>query len=307
LSEESDVKLDLKISWKLLNENYKAFLMTELFAFLSFFTVMILAGVIFVIVVVSIPSLTFSTIIENIRDDNDFRYSIIATVFIGLSHITMVGFLNCQYGLAYDVMSSGDMFSEFKRAFKYFQKYWWQYILFSFISVFSIMIPRRIGMFIEPTNPFTIFIDIGIITAQLMIYFIFTIIANGTLPSVTAQGSFKNSFVETFRVLKKEPYRVLKTWTTYFFIFIFPVVAISFVRMELHRFLGPNRLYLIMDIAGLLLYLIYLFVGYPLKTIISTRIYNSVDFDRFKPLTVNKEEELENAKKLTEEKEVLGK
>ncbi len=287
MSKESEVKLDYKISWKLLKANYRAFLMTELFVFISFILALLLAGGIFAMVIASVPSLTFSGVISNIKNRDDIRYSIIGTIFMGITHTLVVSFLNCQYGLAYDVMSSGDMFSEFKRAFKYFQRFWWQYMLFSLISVVSIFIPRRREYleFNEITS--NIYFDIGIMVIQLMIYFIFIVISSGTLPSVTAQGSFKNSFVETFRILRKHPMRILKTWGTYFFIFIFPIVALSFVRMELHNFLGPNRLFLIFDIFALLLYLVYLFIGYPLKTLISTRVYNSVDFERFKPLTEN--------------------
>ncbi len=287
MSKESEVKLDYKISWKLLKANYRAFLMTELFVFISFILALLLTGGIFAMVIASVPSLTFSGVISNIKNRDDIRYSIIGTIFMGITHTLVVSFLNCQYGLAYDVMSSGDMFSEFKRAFKYFQRFWWQYMLFSLISVVSIFIPRRREYleFSEITS--NIYFDIGIMVIQLMIYFIFIVISSGTLPSVTAQGSFKNSFVETFRILRKHPMRILKTWGTYFFIFIFPIVALSFVRMELHNFLGPNRLFLIFDIFALLLYLVYLFIGYPLKTLISTRVYNSVDFERFKPLTEN--------------------
>ncbi len=301
MSKESEVKLDLKISWKMLKANYRAFLMTELFVFISFILALLLAVGIFAIVIVSVPSLTFNGVLEDMRNKEDIRYSIIGTVFFGITHTLVVSFLNCQYGLAYDVMSSGDMFSEFKRAFKYFQRFWWQYMIFSLISVVSIFIPRRREYFASEEITSSIYFDIGIIVVQLMIYFIFTVISSGTLPSVTAQGSFKNSFVETFRILRKQPARILKTWGAYFFIFIFPIVALSFVRMELHYFLGPNRLFLIFDIVAFLLYLIYLFIGYPLKTLISTRIYNSVDFERFKPLTESHDDLDHNQLKNNEE------
>ncbi len=302
MSKESEVKLDLKISWKMLKANYRAFLMTELFVFISFIIAFLLAGGIFAIIITSIPSLTFSEVLADIKSKENIRYSIIGSVFMGISHTLVVSFLNCQYGLAYDIMSSGDMFSEFKRAFKYFRRFWWQYMLFSLISVGSIFIPRRRGYFRSEEITSSIYFDIGIIVVQLMIYFIFTVISSGTLPSVTAQGSFKNSFVETIRILRKHPERILKTWGTYFFIFIFPVVAISFVRMELHYFLGTNKWFLIFDIIVLLLYLVYLFVGYPLKTLISTRIYNSIDFERFKPLTENNDNLDHDQLKSNEEK-----
>lgn len=305
MTEEPEVKLDFKVSWQMLKANYRAFLMTEIFALVSFFAAILLTVAILAIVIASVPSLTFEDVKNHSLLKDDIRYSIIGTVFMGLSHTLVVGFLNCQYGLAYDVMSSGDMFSEFKRAFKYFQRFWWQYMLFSIISVFVIFIPRSDDFYDFNKITSNIYFRIGIVIIQLVIYFIFTVISSGTLPSVTAQGSFRNSFVETFRILKKYPKRILKTWGTFFLIFIFPPVVLAFVRMELYNYFSyssPPFHFIILDIILSLLYLNYLFIGYPLKTLISTRIYNSVDFERFKPLT-NNQDDLERKQLKNNEKE----
>ncbi|MFW9924265.1 MAG: hypothetical protein ACFFDW_13350 [Candidatus Thorarchaeota archaeon] len=287
MTETSEVKNDFKISWQMLKANYNAFLMTELFAIISFILSSVISISLFILIYISLPAYTFDDFITNIIQNKDFRYSWIGTIFFGLVHALMVGFLNCQYGLAYDIMSSGDMFSEFKRAFNYFKRFWWQYMLLSFISGFSFFIPPRNVIFHMVSPIGNIFYDLGLVVFQFLIFFTFLVLSNSILPSITSQGNFNNGIIETLRLLNKDFKRILKTWGLYYLIFIFPLVAIVLVRLELFTFIGNGWWLMVIDILALILYLIYVLIGYPLKTLIATRIYNSVEFDRFKPFLSN--------------------
>jgi len=287
MNDSSEVKNDFKVSWQLLKANYKAFLATEIFAFASFIVIFALFWGIVVLVFHLSPTLTLEILRDDYIRDRDISFSILGTIIVAVSHAIMNGFLNCQFGLSYDIMSSGDMFSEFRRVFSYFRRYWWQYILLSFFSGFGLFLPEGRALIPRPKTVGSVFLDIGFIIIRFTLLFVLLLFTNNILPSLTAQGSFKNSFKEASRILNKYPKRVFKTWGRYFLIFILPTFILAIIRSELHVFFEHEWWIFIFDALGLFAYLIYLFVGIPIATLIATRIYNSVEIERFQPLTEN--------------------
>ncbi|MHA1245332.1 MAG: hypothetical protein ACTSP7_12275, partial [Candidatus Heimdallarchaeota archaeon] len=202
-----------------------------------------------------------------------------------------------QYGLSYDIMSSGDLFSEFRRAFSYFRKYWWQYILLSFISGFSLFLPMGRAIFNRPHPIENIFFDIGFILLRYLLLFILIILSSSILPSLTAQGRLKNSFIEANRLLKKAPKRIIKTWSRFYLLFLLPLLLLNITTYLLHTLLGRSPWVIAINATFLVGYLVYLFIAIPWSTLIATRIYNSVDIERFKPLANGKgENEIEEEK-----------
>ncbi|MBY8999630.1 MAG: hypothetical protein KGD64_01825 [Candidatus Heimdallarchaeota archaeon] len=282
----SETKTDFKISWQFFKANYKSFLATELFAFFAFFIVIsILMGVLILIFVLS-PDLVLSDLIPQNSSHVDITFRVWLILPI-LAYLIMVGFLYGQFGLAYDIFTSGDMFSEFKKAFSYFKEHWWKYILLTFVTGLSFFVPNNIRQINAEMSPWRSS-DALVITFEVirfLLFFIILVVFSSTLPSVTAQGNLKNSFRESSRIVKKEWKRLIKTWGIYFLLFISPSFILAIVFQFTYPVLTGTVWIIVMQIIAIILLLYKLFIGFPMLALIATRIYNSVDFERFKPLT----------------------
>ncbi len=122
----SETKNDFKNSWKLLRENYRAFLWNGVFSLISFLIVILLAALITWILGMFFPILSLENISQEFIHESHFS-RIYRSFFISIAMMVFFSFLACQYGLAYDIMSSGDMFAEFRNSFQYFKKHWLRY------------------------------------------------------------------------------------------------------------------------------------------------------------------------------------
>ncbi len=274
-------KTDLRISWQMYKSNYKAFIATELFAIFAFFLINATLMIILVVIYAFSPNLEVSNIFVDLT--NKFGTShILRAVTASISFLVMVGFLNCQYGLSYDIFSSGDMFAEFKSSFTYFKRHWWQYIILIFVTGLGMFVPNRNvendpPRFLENVNIFALQI------ARFIVLLVFLILFSSTLPSVTAQGSLIKSFTESLRIVRKNTKRLVKTWSIYFLIFFAPLMVFSITLTAVFPYIeGTFWIPLFYSII-LAIYLVIFFVGFPMMSLISTRIYNDVDFKREKP------------------------
>ncbi len=301
----SETKLDFKLSWKLLKENWKAFFSTILFA--GFFLILLI--VILFIIAHFIPNFFIPNIIQDFTNLlTRLIYFLSFFIIILLVIFIFFAFLSCQYGLAYDIMSSGDMFAEFKGSFTYFRRHWWQYSILMILISWGIFIPGRDPM-PPPNRPFPnllfyVFVenDISSITRDIIgiiIYFILFLIFINTIPSVTARGhgkgngklagfkNFKNSFNESFRIFRNYPKRLITTWGIFFLIFFIPLITgITISRLMFQPFV-VSPLLQILRLSNTILWFIFIFIGTPMMSLLATRIYNSIDLQNFEPLKKN--------------------
>ncbi len=307
MTEPSEVKKDFIVSWKMLKLNYKAFLATELFASLSVLILFSLLSGIVILIYFLAPELSLENLRSQIFENFRFQFSIIETIFFALAYVLLVGLLYCQYGLSYDIMSTGDLFSEFKRAFWYFKRYWWQYLLLSFISGLGLFVPIGSLVINLPNTIGNVLLSsISFIVRDLFL-FVFFIISSIILPSLTAQGSLKNSFTEASRIIKKYPKRLFKTWIRFFLMFLLPIIILILISYVLFFYFSESGwrmpvsvTYLVFIVTYFVFNLVFLFLAIPLSTLIATRIYNSVDIKKFRP---QKEDIVENKTEKPEEKE----
>ncbi|MCP4762430.1 MAG: hypothetical protein GY870_11665 [archaeon] len=279
----SESKKDIKNCWRLLKDNYKAFLGTELFAFLSFFLIIFIATSILVIVYIFSPNLTLQEIQSHFTQNFNISH-IYRIIIIGLAMFILSTFLCCQVGLAYDIMSSGDMFAEFKGSFTYFKRYWWQYSILNFFVLGlngSIFMGRY---YMEgPINEVKFNeIDLIFMVFRFIIFFILFSVFVTTLPSITAQGRLKNSFIESFRLFSKNYSRIFITWGIYFLLFEIPIFLIDILHLT--QVISLINTYIpffefLSRITKIFFLCLYLFIGYPMMTLISTGIYNNVEFN----------------------------
>ncbi len=275
----SDTKKDFKIAWQLLKDNYKAFIGTEIFAVLAFLLTLFVLGSILMIIVALIPSISLSDFFGQVSDN--FGISRVFRMLIGLIAISIFyAFLNSQHGLAYDIMSSGEMFAEFKNSFTYFKRFWWQYPLLSFalfiLNGFFSVVFRMGGSGPPIFHDITIdFVQIVFMIGEVILFFIWFILFIHAFPSLTSQGNFKQSYIESIRIIKSNPKRIISTWGTYFLIFIVPIITIG-ILAEVYGFIFLYVLF------GIVFILIIMF-GFPMLSLIAHGIYNNVEFQRFKP------------------------
>jgi hypothetical protein len=286
----SETRKDLKIGWQLFKENYKSFIATEIFALLAFIIVNLLIFAAIAVIFAASPNLTIADLRPRTSQVGNITF-FISVLFSILAYLTMSGFLYCQFGLAYDIISSGDMFTEFKQAFVYFRDHWWKYILLIFVTGFGFFVPDRRMGFDPPLPARDIFGSWSflLVIIRFIILLVILILFSGALPSVTAQGSLRNSFVESFRIVKKDYKRLIKTWSIYFITFNGPAFTITLLIAIFLPYITGTFWMPILMILLLVSYLYKLFIGFPMLSLIATRIYNSVDFERFKPLTTTEE------------------
>jgi len=261
----SETKLDFKISWRLYLENFRVFIGMELLLLL-------------VILVSAIP-LTFISFY--LFGESLLTFLLILIYFL-VAIFAIPAFLCSQYGLSYNILSSGNMYAEFQSIFSYFKKYWWQYICLVFVqnffdlsmNVLEIETGDEFGMNLALSSP--IHFLIFIITKLWFILFALT------FPSLTAQGSLKGSFIENFRILKKDYKHILTTMVLFTMIFEIPLYFLEI----LVRALSVSFLNEIPFVSGLIMVFLFVIITvlieFPIMTLILTRVYNTVEFEPFK-------------------------
>lgn len=254
-------RLDIIIGWKLLSQNFKPFLGIVLFTFLASFLINAFFG-------------SFYIMIQQAKGNTKiFENGIPIPALILLVVLQMffiLAFSNSAYGLSYDILSSGDMFAEFRGAFNYFRHYWWQYTVLSLVTgflQFFILIPEFSQSTNNPWIEFLFYFGISLVSLILQSLFSFT------FPSVTKQKKIRIAFQENWKIFKTNRKRVVKTLLWYNLIFAVPLVIITDLMLIIVNIAeNPN-------IWGLLLLgLVIVTVGSTivggLRAIIVTRIYN---------------------------------
>ncbi|MHA2332389.1 MAG: hypothetical protein ACXAEU_10195, partial [Candidatus Hodarchaeales archaeon] len=137
MSDES--LIDLKIAFKLYFDYRKEYIQTSVVFFLGIFFLVFIT--IFVVL--------------NIIDEGSYQLNELARLAIGpiiLVIFCCVLFLLLAYartifGLTHDIMTSGELFTEFKRSIVYFKKFWLFFSLFSIPFFLIIFIEQLIGLF----------------------------------------------------------------------------------------------------------------------------------------------------------------
>jgi hypothetical protein len=277
-------KKDFQESWKLLKANYRAFLGTFLFA--------IGAAALTIIFILSLLRISQTELTMSFSDGWIFSTQHRWIAF-SLGYLILITFINCQTGLAHDIMSSGEMFAEFKSSFSYFKQHWWKYIIFSiFLGGFQIFITLRPPWYYiqdPPSIPegsgnpldFLTPTQLIIISFTLVIFFLINFfwvsIFNQTLASINAQGNFFRAIKESVIIFKTNPKRVLSTWGLYFIFFLIPSLLIESIMMLFSECL--HEWIFLFSIILIIWYSIVIFIGLPLRALLITGLYNNIKKD----------------------------
>lgn len=268
LSTWQGTKMDFRQSWKLLRENYRAFIGTELFGFFSFLFVIACLWIVYYF----ISDTSTSELSERFFYDSAYRW-----ISVTIGYIILTAFMNCQTGLAYDIMSSGEMYAEFKSSFSYFKQHWWKYVILSFLTG---GIGLTFGITITPKDtppdilPISLIIIIGLIA--FAVGFFWYCLTIHSLASINAQGRFFTALRESFRIFRTDPKRIFLTWGLYHLIFNFPSFIFEIIiRMtDLTPMTAQLAIILFLFFSNVLIF----FIGLPLRALIITGLYNNIPF-----------------------------
>ena len=268
-------KAYFKNSWLMLKENYKAFIFTELFAILAFIITVISCWIIFSgIAWVIPPHITPSELI--IQMTTQFGISIIFRILVSLiAGIVFIGFMSSQFGLANDIINSGEMFAQFKGSFIYFRKNWWQfYILTLLLFVFAGILPGFVGKFRDgpPTTIALSIWEILLFLLWMFLFFLWFVLFIHAFPSLVYKNKLSLALKESFLIFKQDFRTITKTWAIFFIFFAIPPILAAIFGII---FRTPSIPVHPMPVFALLFILIMIFLGFPFTVLLATGIYNN--------------------------------
>ncbi len=259
--------IDLKIAFKLYFDYKKEYINTCVVFFIGIF--FLVFGTIFVVL--------------NI-DEGDYQLNELARLVIGpiiLVIFCCVLFLLLAYartifGLTHDIMTSGELFTEFKRSIVYFKKFWFFFSLFSIPFFLIIFIDQLIGLFFilrfintnEDYRSFLLPIKVFVYLFDFLTYVLLIEI----LPSMIVVKKVSQSIKENFQILRRHFRRIFLSIAFYYLIFRGAMFLVDISRLLLvsneNTFLMFNLVFFVVSFA-------HAIIGIPILSLISTRIYNT--------------------------------
>jgi hypothetical protein len=270
--------MDFKVAWQYYKSNAKTFITYATFIIVGTYAVILaLTGVVMYLAFV---------VFDVLHIDPTQDFILILMLIVNIPYmILMMALLGSLYGLAYDIMSGGDEFTEFKSALTYFRRYWWQYFLIAILADFpSMILPIYInplfGWFHPPQNQIGVYVVVYLIL--VMILFGYGLLILPAMASVTSQGSIKVALQESFAIVKTNLKRLLKTGFLYYLIFGFISNIFLSVRYLLWPYFGDQIKIVFIIVVIIFIFGIYL-VGTPMQVLLITRIYNTSSAIKHRP------------------------
>lgn len=267
---------DIKLSFLLLKKNWKEFIKTEIFALVAFVLFIFIITISIIILDISGPRPKPRLFGPRFQIRNQFLL-----ILFGL--LVFYAFISSQFGLAHDIIVSGDMFTEFNNSFFYFRKHFIKYVLLSILILWlplALIFEFSFRYFIEFSTLNLINIgkfQINLLFDLILVYliqYIFFVVFNLSLASVTEQGSLLKGLKDNFVLLKAHPKRIFFSWTFFFLIFSLPSFVFIILSILIFRTLFTG-LYILLGIFFALILISSVILGYPLMSLIATRIYTT--------------------------------
>lgn len=253
---------DVRISLQVFRDNFSAY-----FAVMAF-----IIGSLFIITTIGLGFTVLATLMRffgiSLPDDARVLLLIVIallTFFFLIIAIFFSAFNGTLYGLSYDIMSSGDLYTEFKHAFSYFRKFWMRYLV---ISMISLIVTASYYLILLPGDQTVLFLLIIIVDYFSLLYI------TGLYTSVTAKGSLIRALNESGNLLKKDFKRIALTLGIYYIIFRAPYI-LFFSVLKLTITTDSNLPIIILGIIVMMIMSLTSFIGTPILTIFATRIYNT--------------------------------
>jgi len=259
---------DIKIAFKVYLEYKKEYIKTFII-FLTGIIILVFTGIFTIRFVLLENYFQFAEIIRLLLIP-------IILLILFLIFFLLLSYARTVFGLTYDIMTSGELFTEFRRSISYFKKFWLYFALLSLPYALIIVLEQLFSIFslLELIQSHggdrTFFVLIKVVV--YFIDFMLNISFIEIFPSIIVVKELKKSFTENFLILSHNFSRQLFSIGIYYLlfrgtIFIVDITRILIVTSE-ETFLFFNLIFLIFTFINVL-------IGLPILSLISTRIYNT--------------------------------
>ena len=258
---------DIRIAFKTYLEYKKAYILTFIMFLMGIFLLVFTGEFIFQFVILD-NYFQFGELIQVIL-------TLIILLFFCLILFLLLSYTRTIFGLSNDIITSGDLFTEFRRSITYFKKYWLYFALLTvpfglifieqLFSSFSLLEMIRLQ---EGNRMFFVGLKAIVYSFDLMLYVAFIEI----FPSLIEVKKLRQSINENFSILRQNFKRVFVSVAFYYLIFRVPMFIVDITRILIvnseEAFLLFNFIFLISAIFNVL-------IGLPFLSLIATRIYNT--------------------------------
>ena len=276
----TESKTDIRIAFKTYLEYKKAYIKT------------------FIVFLIGIYSLVFSglLILRFVILKNTFQIeeilrillTLIIPVIFCLIFFLLLSYTRTIFGLSNDIMSSGDLFTEFRRSITYFKKYWLYFALLTVPFGLIIFVEQLFSSFLllemirtqEGNRLLIIGLKIIVYSIDLMLYIALIEI----FPSLIEVKKLKESIKENFAILGKNFERVFVSVASYYLIFRGSMFIVDITRVIL---VNSEETFLLFTFIFLFSAMFNVLIGLPMLSLIATRIYNTTILNARTETSVN--------------------
>lgn len=259
---------DIRIAFKVYLEYKKEYIKTFII-FLTGIIILVFTGM-FIIRFV---------ILENyFQFDEIIRLLLLPIILLILCLIffLLLSYARTVFGLTYDIMTSGELFTEFRRSISYFKKFWLYFALLSLPYALIIFLEQLFSIFslIEliqshgGDRTFLVLIKVVVYFVDFMLNISFIEI----FPGIIVVKELKKSFTENFSILSHNFSRLFYSIGIYYLLFRGAMFIVDITRLLI---VTSEETFLFFNLIFLIFAFINVLIGIPILSLISTRIYNT--------------------------------
>lgn len=259
---------DIKVAFKVYLEYKKEYILTFII-FLTGIIVLAFTGIFIV---------QFGILENYFQVDEILRLLLLPFILLilGLIFFLLLSYARTTFGLTYDIMTSGELFTEFRRSITYFKKFWLYFALLSLPYVLIILMDQLIGLFSlleiihsqEVNRNFLVILKIFVYFIDLMLCISLVEI----FPSIIVIKKLRHSISENFLILGQNFKRLFFSIGIYHLLFRGPMVVVDIARILI---VTNEETFLLFNMIFLIFTFINVLIGLPILSLISTRIYNT--------------------------------
>ena len=276
----TESKTDIRIAFKTYLEYKKAYIKTFI-VFLIGIYLLVFSGLLILRFVILKNTFQIEEILR-------ILLTLIIPVIFCLIFFLLLSYTRTIFGLSNDIMSSGDLFTEFRRSITYFKKYWLYFALLTVPFGLIIFVEQLFSSFLllemirtqEGNRLLIIGLKIIVYSIDLMLYIALIEI----FPSLIEVKKLKESIKENFAILGKNFERVFVSVAFYYLIFRGSMFIVDITRVIL---VNSEETFLLFTFIFLFSAMFNVLIGLPMLSLIATRIYNTTILNARTETSVN--------------------
>ncbi|UCG00773.1 MAG: hypothetical protein JSW11_14280 [Candidatus Heimdallarchaeota archaeon] len=259
---------DIKIAFKVYSEYKKTYISTFII-FLTGIIVLVFTGFFIARFVIFENYFQFEKIVRLIL-------LLLTPLILLLVFFLLLSYARTTFGLTNDIMTSGELFTEFKRTLTYFKRFWLYFAVLTLPYVLIIVGDQMFTIF----NLFELIHSqdsnrISIVTIKVLVYcfdLILYITLIETFPSIIVVRNLKQCIIENYSVVRQNLKRLIFSVGGYYLLFRVPMIIVDIARLLI---VTSEETFLLFNMIFLIFAFINALVGLPILSLISTRIYNT--------------------------------